>query len=112
MERFNNTAHLFQKYAAQYDFDWLMVVAQAYQESRFDQNKRSRAGAVGVMQLLPSTAEDPIIGIPDIATLENNIHAGVKYLHWLRETYFSDDSIEPLDQHFQSSDIVESKDES
>ena len=97
-ERYEETIEIIKRYAHQYDFDWLIIAAQAYQESRFDQNKRSRAGAVGVMQLLPSTAEDPIIGIPDIATLENNIHAGVKYLHWLRVTYYSDDAISPLDR--------------
>ncbi len=75
-----------------------MIAAQAYQESRFDQDKRSPAGAIGVMQLLPSTAADDAVGIPKITTLENNIHAGVKYLHWLRETYYSDASISPLDR--------------
>ena len=46
-------------YAGEYDFDWLLVAAQAYQESRLDESLRSEAGAVGVMQLLPSTAADP-----------------------------------------------------
>ncbi|HEY5740079.1 MAG TPA: transglycosylase SLT domain-containing protein, partial [Gammaproteobacteria bacterium] len=45
-----------------------------------------------------TTAAGKAVGIPDIEDLENNIHAGVKYLHWLRETYFSDESIEPLDR--------------
>ena len=46
---------LFQKYAEQYGFDWLALAAQAYQESRLDQTRKSGAGAMGVMQLLPST---------------------------------------------------------
>ena len=50
------------------------------------------------MQLLPTTAADKAVGIPDISDLENNIHAGVKYLHWLRETYYSDETIAPLDR--------------
>jgi len=97
-ERYQEIVEIIQRYANQYEFDWLMIAAQAYQESRFDQSKRSSAGAVGVMQLLPTTAADDAVDIPNINSIENNIHAGVKYLHWLRETYFTDDNISPLDQ--------------
>ncbi|TNF87134.1 MAG: transporter substrate-binding domain-containing protein [Gammaproteobacteria bacterium] len=97
-KRYEETVEIIKRYADQYDFDWLVIAAQAYQESRFDQSKRSPAGAVGVMQLLPTTAADKAVDIPDISTIENNIHAGVKYLHWLRETYYSDESIPPLDR--------------
>jgi membrane-bound lytic murein transglycosylase MltF len=97
-KRFEETAVLIQRYASKYDFDWLMIAAQAFQESRFDQSKRSEAGAVGIMQLLPSTAADPAVGITDLSSVENNIHAGVKYLHWLRSHYFSSDDIAPLDR--------------
>jgi membrane-bound lytic murein transglycosylase MltF len=90
MGRFNETAALFQQYADQYDFDWLMLIAQAYQESRLNQDTRSSAGAVGVMQLLPSTAADKSVRIEDITTLENNVHAGAKYMRWLRDSYFND----------------------
>jgi len=74
------------------------VAALGYQESRLDQNVRSHVGAIGVMQVLPSTASDPNIGISDIDKLENNIHAGVKYLHFLRNRYFNDDSMSRLNQ--------------
>ena len=97
-KRYQETVDVIKEYANKYGFDWQIIVAQAYQESRLDQSKRSKAGAVGVMQLLPTTAADKVVGIPDITTLENNVHAGIKYLHWLRETYFSDDKIDPLDQ--------------
>jgi len=97
-KRYEETIEIIKRYAGQYEIDWLIIAAQAYQESRFDQNKRSPAGAVGVMQILPTTATDKAVGIPDISTLENNIHAGVKYLNWLRKTYFSDPAISPLDQ--------------
>jgi len=97
-KRYEETIEIIKQYAGQYEFNWLIIAAQAYQESRFDQSKRSPAGAVGVMQVLPTTAADKAVGIPDISTLENNIHAGVKYLHWLRKTYFSDAAISPLDQ--------------
>jgi membrane-bound lytic murein transglycosylase MltF len=97
-ERYEETIEIIKRYAGKYEFDWLIIAAQAYQESRFDQSKRSSAGAIGVMQLMPTTAADEAVGIPDIADLENNIHAGVKYLHWIRETYYSDEAIAPLDR--------------
>ena len=50
------------------------------------------------MQVLPATGKDPNVNVGDIAQLENNIHAGVKYLAFLRERYFSDPAIEPDDQ--------------
>jgi membrane-bound lytic murein transglycosylase MltF len=95
---YDETIEFIKQYAGKYEFDWLMIAAQAYQESRFDQSKRSSAGAVGVMQVLPSTAADKAVGIPDIATLDNNVHAGVKYLNWLRQTYYTNDKISPLDR--------------
>ncbi len=93
-ERFDQTVGLFQKHAAQYGFDYLMMVAQGYQESRLDQSLVSHRGAVGIMQLLPSTAADKSVGIPDIHIADNNIHAGVKYMRWIRETYFNDDAVD------------------
>jgi membrane-bound lytic murein transglycosylase MltF len=79
---------LFKEYGDEYGFDWLAVVAQAYQESGLDHSVRSQAGAVGIMQLLPSTAE--YVGIADVTEIGDNIHAGVKYITFLREHYFSD----------------------
>jgi membrane-bound lytic murein transglycosylase MltF len=87
-KRLEDAVALFRKYATKYDFDWLMITALAYQESRIDQSLRSPAGAVGVMQILPATAKDPNVSIPDIEDLENNIHAGVKYLRFIRDQYF------------------------
>jgi membrane-bound lytic murein transglycosylase MltF len=98
MRRFGDTVGIFAKYAPQYDFDHLMIVAQGYQESRLDQSARSSAGAVGIMQLLPSTAADKNVGIPDISTAENNVHAGVKYMRFILDTYFPDDSIDDLNK--------------
>jgi len=97
-ERFQGVVNIFQKYGEQYGIDFLMVAAQGYQESRLDQSVRSGAGAVGVMQLLPSTAKDPNVGIPDISTVEPNIHAGVKYLDFIRSRYFSDPGIDRFNQ--------------
>lgn len=97
-KRFQEALDFFQKYSKQYDFDWLMVAALAYQESRIDQSKRSPAGAIGVMQLLPSTAGDKNVNIPDIEELENNVHAGVRYLRFLRDRYFEEEPMDKLDK--------------
>ena len=97
-EKFEGMVHLFQKYSNHYDFDWVLAGAVGYQESGLDQRKRSAAGAIGVMQLLPSTARDPQVNIPDIEQLEPNIHAGVKYLHFLHDRYFAKTDIDRLNQ--------------
>lgn len=89
---------LFQKYGNRYHFDWLALAAQAYQESRFEHERVSSAGAVGIMQVRPTTAADRRVAIRDIDQLEANIHAGVKYLAWLRKRYYSSPDIDPKAQ--------------
>jgi len=91
LQKFNSMVEYFKKYSAKYDFDYLMIAAQAYQESGLDHSRRSDMGAVGVMQILPSTAADPNVGIPDIENLEKNIHAGIKYLRFIIEQYYRDE---------------------
>ena len=98
LKKFNRTVDIFRKYADQYGFDYLMTVALAYQESTLDHGKRSKVGAVGIMQVLPSTAADKNVGIPDVENLESNIHAGTKYLRFIRNRYFSDPAIDGLNQ--------------
>ncbi|OQZ00918.1 MAG: hypothetical protein B6D35_04850 [Candidatus Brocadia sp. UTAMX2] len=98
IQRFNETAALIRKYADKYAFDWLLIGAQAYQESRLDQSLRSSAGAVGVMQIKPSTAEGHPIDVKHVERLENNINAGVKYLQHIRDQYFDDPGIDPFNR--------------
>ncbi|MHC8598062.1 MltF family protein [Arenicellales bacterium IMCC55707] len=86
---------LFEKYGEAYEIDWLKLVAQGYQESRLDQSMRSSAGAIGVMQLLQSTASDRSVGINDVTTLDNNIHAGAKYMAHLLNRYVNDPGLDP-----------------
>ncbi len=86
---------LFEKYAEKYGFEPLALAAQGYQESRLDHSLRSQRGAIGLMQLLPSTARDPNVGIPDIHSVDANIHAGAKYMAFLRDRYFSAPEIDP-----------------
>lgn len=90
---------LFQTHAAAYEFDPLLLAAQGYQESHLDQSQRSPRGAVGIMQLLPSTAADKAVGITGIAeSADHNIEAGAKYLRHLSEVYITDGSPRPLDR--------------
>jgi len=52
------------------------------------------------MQIKPSTAKGDPVNIMDVKTsMENNIHAGVKYLRHLADDYFGDPDITPLNQH-------------
>ncbi|MFO7816419.1 MAG: transglycosylase SLT domain-containing protein [Thermodesulfobacteriota bacterium] len=90
--------NIIRKYAYMYDFDWLLILALAFQESGLDNSKMSHAGAVGIMQIRPSTAGDPNVGIENVHDVENNIHAGVKYLDFLRDRYFSAEDIRPRDR--------------
>ena len=73
------------KYSARYGFDWRLVVAQMHQESRFDPDAKSWAGALGLLQVMPRTARE--LGFDDIHEPENGIHAGAKYLDWVRDRF-------------------------
>lgn len=87
-QRFAKTRGYFEKYADQYGFDPLLLLAQGYQESRLDQRARSKSGAIGIMQLLPQTGKAMRVG--DIHQEEANIHAGVKYMSTMLDKYFAD----------------------
>jgi len=89
---------VFRKYGDEFDFDWLMLAAQGQQESGLRQNRKSAAGAVGIMQIKPSTAADKNVGIDDISTIDSNVHAGAKYMRFLADRYFSNDDIDDLNQ--------------
>lgn len=97
-ETFADIALIADRHAETYGFDLTMVLAQGFQESRLDQSERSQAGAIGVMQVLPTTAKDPNVAIPDIDETDPNIEAGLKYLRFIRDRYFSDAEIAPFDQ--------------
>jgi len=96
--KFSRYVPLFRKYGAQYGFDWMLLAAIAYQESDMSHNRRSHAGAVGLMQVLPSTSSDINVDIANIADPENNVHAGAKYLALLRDVYFADPDLDPRDR--------------
>jgi membrane-bound lytic murein transglycosylase MltF len=98
MKKFQTNLELFQKYSGEYDFDYLMIAAQGYQESLLDQSKRNPSGAVGIMQVIPKYAAAPPINIPSVATADGNIHAGVKMLRNIDDKYFNDPNIDALNK--------------
>jgi len=94
--RFRQLADLFREYAGRYDLDWILLTAQGYQESRLDHTVRSPAGAVGVMQLLPSTGAEMDVG--DVTELDNNIHAAAKYVRFMIDRYYDEPEIAEEDR--------------
>jgi len=99
LAKFDALHDLFKKYADMYGLDDLLLMAQGYQESRLDQSVRSRAGAVGIMQILPSTAAYEQVQIENIANdMEQNIHAATKYMRYLLDTYLSDPGLDPTNR--------------
>jgi len=97
-KRLQEMVRFFKIYAKKYDFPYLMITALAYQESGLNQSVKSHAGAIGVMQMLPSTAKDKNVNIPDIHKVEANIHAGCKYLRFMADRYFDDPGIDTLNK--------------
>ncbi|WP_455270670.1 transglycosylase SLT domain-containing protein [Rhizobium herbae] len=103
VERFKTLVGIFRKHAGEYSFDYLMLIAQGYQESQLDQSRHSPRGAVGVMQLLPATAAAKEVGIKDIAKSEDrNVEAGAKYLRHLIEVYINEPGMTPRDRQLMA----------
>jgi membrane-bound lytic murein transglycosylase MltF len=98
MKKFVAYADFFKKYSDQYNFDYLMIAAQGYQESMLDQSKRSPAGAVGIMQVIPKYAAASPINVKDVGTADKNIEAGVKMLRNITDAYFNDPAINQVDK--------------
>jgi membrane-bound lytic murein transglycosylase MltF len=96
VRKFDTMVSLFRKYGDQYEIDWLLMAAQGYQESQLDQTRRSEAGAIGVMQLTPATGEQ--MGVGDIQELDANIHAGIKYVRFMVDTYYADTKLDNLNK--------------
>ena len=98
LQKFKSYVNYFQKYARQYNFDYLMIAAQAYQESGLRQDLVSPRGAVGVMQVMPELAAAPPIKISNVHAVDQNIHAGTKMLAQIAETFFNDSGISQVDK--------------
>ncbi len=80
---------LFKEYAADLGWDWRMLAAVVYQESKFSINSRSHRGARGLMQVMPSTAEH--YGIDDLLDPEKNLKAGTRHLKRLQRMFDNTD---------------------
>ncbi|HEX8797139.1 MAG TPA: transporter substrate-binding domain-containing protein [Terriglobales bacterium] len=98
MRKFAAYVEYFKKYSDQYNFDYLMIAAQGYQESLLDQSKRNPTGAIGIMQVIPKYAAAPPINVNDVTTPEKNIEAGVKMLRNITDTYFNDPAINQVNK--------------
>lgn len=79
--------HLFKKYAAEINWQWQLLAAVAFHESRFDSTQVSWAGAAGIMQLMPRTASNFGLNRKNIMNPEKNIEAGVQYIKSLNLTF-------------------------
>ena len=95
-KKFEAVVNLFKKYGDQYKVDYLLMTAQGYQESTLDQEVKSPVGAIGVMQVMPPTGKELNVG--DISRVENNIHAGVKYMRFMVDRYYKDEPMDNLNK--------------
>ena len=98
IKKFNANLAFFKQYATEYNFDYLMLAAQGYQESLLDQSKKNPSGAVGIMQVIPKYAAAQPIGVTNVNVAEGNIHAGAKMLRNIADTYFNDPGIDQLNK--------------
>lgn len=96
LARFEATIEFFRNYGDKYQLDYLLMMAQGYQESRLDQNARNPSGAIGIMQVLPSTGKE--MGFADITKIEPNIHAGVKYIRFMMDQFYANEPMDPLNK--------------
>jgi membrane-bound lytic murein transglycosylase MltF len=95
-KKFRAVVELFKKYSDQYKVDYLLMAAQGYQESTLDQSVKSPVGAIGVMQVMPPTGKELNVG--DITVIDNNVHAGVKYMRFMIDRYYKDEPMDNLNK--------------
>jgi soluble lytic murein transglycosylase len=86
--------HVIAGHARNYELDPALLAAVIYRESKFDPDARSRSGAVGLMQLLPSTARGIAVHtggtrfvVSDLTNPEINVRYGAFYLRRLLRKY-------------------------
>ena len=94
--KFESTVDFFRKYCDQYEVDYLLMMAQGYQESQLNQQVKSPVGAIGVMQVMPETGKKLEVG--DIRQTEANVHAGVKYIRFMMNQYYANEPMDKLNK--------------
>lgn len=77
--------HLIVHHANAEGFDWRLVAAVIFEESRFKPESRSGKGAYGLMQVRPIAAE--AVGAEQFTAPEDNVKTGVRYLRRLDEMF-------------------------
>ncbi|HSE41384.1 MAG TPA: transporter substrate-binding domain-containing protein [Acidobacteriota bacterium] len=95
-KKFMDLVGVFKKYSGQYNVDTLLMIAQGYQESQLNQKVKSPVGAVGIMQIMPSTAKDLKVG--DVNQVEPNIHGGVKYMRFMMDQYYKNEPMTDINK--------------
>jgi len=83
--RISEYDQIIRRYSKTSNWDWRLVASIIYQESRFDPHARSWAGAYGLMQLMPETANR--FGADSEAAPAENIRAGMEMLVYLDQRY-------------------------
>ncbi len=74
---------MIRKESEKFNWDWRLIASLIYQESRFLPKVESWAGARGLMQLMPGTADR--FGVADVEDPKENIRGGIELLIWLNE---------------------------
>jgi membrane-bound lytic murein transglycosylase MltF len=94
--KFERLIEFFRKYGDRYEMDYLLMMAQGYQESQLNPEAKSPVGAVGVMQVMPATGKELAVG--DITQIEPNIHAGVKYMRFMMDQFYANEPMDGLNK--------------
>jgi len=76
---------MIRRYSSSIKWDWRLLASLICQESRFEPNVESWAGAYGLMQIMPITGRN--FGIDITASPENNMKAGILYINWLHSIF-------------------------
>ena len=79
---------LIQQYATYIEWDWLLLAALINKESKFNPGVESAFGAVGLMQVLPTTAARFGVAEQDLLNPEFNLQAGTRFLQWLDNYWY------------------------
>ena len=76
---------MIRRFSVKIDWDWRLLASLICQESHFDPDVESGAGAYGLMQIMPETGEN--FGIDITSSPENNMKAGIQYIKWLHTIF-------------------------